>query len=688
MKYLTLTLIVLTGIVLSSPAVRAESSDEEKAIAVLQSGAGPAEKEAACLRLKQIATAKAIPALISLLSQEHMDQWALDVLETLPGAEAGEALTTALGTTSGKTRAAVANALGIRREARALPGLIALLADADSVTAGSAAKAVGRIGGPEAVAGLKKAAATPSPAHAAIVDALLDCADRLLAQKDAQAASALYQELYGSKEPDHVRVAAYRGVVLSAGDAAVSRVVEGLKVKDTVAQLACVELVRELPAANATAAFAALLTETAPLTRIGLLEALGQRGDATAADAVAAAALTPDPAVRLAAVRALVALGKTPPVPAFRKLRLSDQFYAEGAYYGDFNKDGKMDVVAGPFWFEGPDFQKKHQIREPKVYDPNGYSDNFLTYTADFNGDGWTDVFYVPFPSAEGYWYENPAGKDEPWKRHLAYTNVSNESPVWGDVNDDDRPELIFNIEGYLGYATYDPKKPDQPWVFHAVSTQDKRYQKFTHGVGFGDINGDKRVDLVEAVGWWEQPAEPKEGQPWAFHPFHFADAAAQILVADVDGDGLNDVITAWHCHHYGLVWYKQLKDRKGQINWKQNVILSPTPDLNSKDLRVSQLHAFALVDVNGDGLPDIVTGKRFWAHGPKGDKEPDAPAVVLWFELRRDARGGVTFVPHLIDDDSGVGTQVEASDLNGDGIPDVIVGNKKGIFVHLSKSP
>jgi hypothetical protein len=203
--------------------------------------------------------------------------------------------------------------------------------------------------------------------------------------------------------------------------------------------------------------------------------------------------------------------------------------------------------------------------------------------------------------------------------------------------------------------------------------------------VGFGDINGDRRVDVLEAVGWWEQPAEVKPGQPWTFHPFRFATDGAQMLVGDVNGDGLADVITAWHCHLYGLVWWQQVKGANGQPDWKQHVILSPTPDVSTADFRVSQMHALELVDMNGDGLKDILTGKRFWAHGPTGDKEPDAPAVVFWLELRRDGNGGATFVPHLIDDDSGVGTQVAATDLNGDGKLDVVVGNKKGIFVHLN---
>lgn len=374
-----------------------------------------------------------------------------------------------------------------------------------------------------------------------------------------------------------------------------------------------------------------------------------------------------------------------PGVPTFKKLQLSDKFTCEGAYYADFNKDGKLDVVAGPFWFEGPDFQKKHEVRPSKTFDPKGYSDNFLTFTGDFNGDGWPDILNVPTPGAEACWYENPAGKQQPWKQHSALKDVGNESPMWGDVNGDGRPELIYNITGYLGYATYDPAKPDEPWVFHAITPKGS-YHKYTHGIGFGDVNGDGRVDLIESIGWWEQPANVKSGEPWLLHPFKFADGGAQMFVYDVDGDGLNDIITVWHCHMYGLVWYKQVRDQKGQITWQQNVILPPKPDLKSDALRISQMHAVDLLDINGDGLKDILTGKRFWAHGPKGDAEPSAPAVVYWFELKRDKAKGATFIPHMIDDNSGVGTQVAAVDLNGDGIPDVIVGNKKGIFIHLSQ--
>src|SRR4026209_2518667 len=107
-------------------------------------------------------------------------------------------------------------------------------------------------------------------------------------------------------------------------------------------------------------------------------------------------------------------------VHSFKKMQLSDQFWGEGANYGDFNKDGKMDVVSGPFWWEGPDFQKKHEFYpatktftlkkedgsqekipgyEGALGKNNAYTeDNFFAFVYDFNGDKWTDILVVGFP--------------------------------------------------------------------------------------------------------------------------------------------------------------------------------------------------------------------------------------------------------------------------------------------------
>jgi hypothetical protein len=96
----------------------------------------------------------------------------------------------------------------------------------------------------------------------------------------------------------------------------------------------------------------------------------------------------------------------------------------------------------------------------------------------------------------------------------------------------------------------------------------------------------------------------------------------------------------------------------------------------------VSQTHALHCVDINGDGLKDLVTGKRWWAHGPKGDADPNAPAKLYWFEARKNSDGLIRFVPHEIDNDSGIGTQFVVTDINGDKLLDVVTANKKGVFV------
>ncbi len=380
--------------------------------------------------------------------------------------------------------------------------------------------------------------------------------------------------------------------------------------------------------------------------------------------------------------------------PTFKKLVLSDKYFAEGAYYGDFNDDGKGDIVAGPYWYAGPDFAKKYAIYDTSAFDPEKYSDNFGTFTGDFNGDGWQDVFICPHPGTQSYWYQNPGNPDHfeegQWKKHMALEEFGNESPMWGTVSRQIRINgPIYNMNGELGFGTPFRRNDGQDggvaWGFYGISNDDKRFHRYTHGIGAGDINGDGRTDLLEAKGWWEQP-EDSSRNPWKFHAFDFAEAAAQMLVYDFNGDELNDVVCAWHCHLYGIVYWKQVKNAEGDISFEKTEILPIDPKARPDALSFSQAHAFDLADFNGDGVKDFVTGKRFWAHGSKGDVEPDAPAVLYWFETQRLADGNINFVPHLIDSDSGVGTQVAAVDINEDGTPDVIVSNKKGTFVFLSE--
>jgi hypothetical protein len=363
-------------------------------------------------------------------------------------------------------------------------------------------------------------------------------------------------------------------------------------------------------------------------------------------------------------------------IRTWKKIKVTDKFYAEGANVGDFNRDGKMDVVAGPYWIEGPDFTKLHPFMEEKAYDPGNYSKNFFAFSYDINKDGWTDIIIYGFPGEDVSWYENPQGKEGPWTRHKVIEHLDNESPQFVDVNGDGVPDVVGSTDGKLGYWTI------ADWKFHPI-TPKGGYQRFTHGLGVGDVNGDGRMDILEANGWWEQP-KSLEGDPeWIFHKVKFGNGGAQMYAYDVNGDGLNDVITSIQAHGWGISWFEQQKDG----TFKEHVIIGSKVEDNKYGVRFSQPHAIDLVDMDGDGLKDIVSGKRYWAHGPKGDAEPSAPAVLYWFKLVRGKDGSVDFVPFMIDDDSGIGVQVIAADLNGDKYPDVVVGNKKGIFVHIGEA-
>lgn len=368
----------------------------------------------------------------------------------------------------------------------------------------------------------------------------------------------------------------------------------------------------------------------------------------------------------------------------FERMRISDQYYAEGAGFGDFNRDGTFDVVCGPFWYEGPDFAARHQFyqstSEGGVF-PNdrGYSDNFFSFGYDFNGDGWTDVLRLGFPGTPAYWYENRRDAGGDWPRHQALPAVDNESPAFLDITSDGRPEIICSMTGKLGYATFDPANPAAEWTFHAISDPGP-WNRFTHGLGIGDVNGDGRTDLLTASGWFEQP-ESTDGDPlWEPHPYKFCPGGAQMFAYDVDGDGDNDVITSLQAHAYGLSWFENVSAAEGTIDFIPHEIMSSTAEPGALGLTFSQLHAVDLHDMDGDGLRDIVTGKCYFAHN---GKDPGAfdPAVLYWFKLVR-GEDEAKFVPQLIDDNSGVGRQVSIGDLNDNGRPDIVVANKKGVFV------
>jgi hypothetical protein len=378
------------------------------------------------------------------------------------------------------------------------------------------------------------------------------------------------------------------------------------------------------------------------------------------------------------------------PVP-FRKFRLNPQFYSEGINFGDFDRDGKPDIAAGPYYYPGPDFARKVAFRLPRnaPFDTSGDSDCYSLFPFDFNGDGWTDLLSTrQAGGAEAVWYENPKGAAGYWPEHAAFPAVQNESAALLDIDRDGKPELITNSGGFGGWAAPDWSRPASAWTFRAV-TEKGDWGAFTHGIGAGDLNGDGRPDLIFPTGWWEQPAA-SAGPAWKSHAAAFwsrtaageGPGGAQILAYDVDGDGDSDVVSSLQAHAFGLAWFE---NQGAGATFAAHPLVGLPAEKEKYGVAFSQMHALALADLDGDGLMDLVTGKRKGAHG-NGVSDVDSPAVLYWFRLTRPSGQPPKFTPHLIDSEAGIGTQITVADVDGNGAPDILVARRRGAFVFFNE--
>lgn len=355
------------------------------------------------------------------------------------------------------------------------------------------------------------------------------------------------------------------------------------------------------------------------------------------------------------------------PMLRFEKSRIGDVVF-EAACACDINNDGVMDIVSGGYWFEGPDFVKSHKICD--VVAEGDYFDDFADIPLDVNGDGFVDIVSGAWFGKKLTWRENPKGQPVEWTVHDIAEVGNIERPCCFDIDQDGEIEFFPNTPGAPLHAFKLVKDAngkgagtfDQFVLFN---------QNSGHGLGFGDINGDGRPDIVLASGWLEAPENPFGGE-WPLHPeFDLGPSASvPILVHDVNGDGLNDLIVGAG-HDYGVFWWEQQRDGDGNRTWVKHAI----------DTERSQYHDLQLADIDNDGHVELITGKRYHAHSGH-DPGAEDPVGIYYFEIN-----GGQFVRRTIDygdpkECSGAGIYFWIADIDGNGWNDVIAPGKEGLYL------
>jgi hypothetical protein len=412
------------------------------------------------------------------------------------------------------------------------------------------------------------------------------------------------------------------------------------------------------------------------------------------------------------------AIATRPGALTYKKIVVHDKFMAETCAIADYNDDGQPDISSGRRWYEGPQFKVAHVYRDgqDELPLPNGGAQTFQNtpdaageFPWDLDGDGWTDLIVVK-ARATAVGYRNPGlfareVIDPPWRMRYIHVNPSGgEQQGLVDINGDGRPELFSSgtPPNSIGYYQVDWSDPDALWAYLPVAG--RIFSSYgIHGLGFGDVDGDGLPDLIDRNGvrlqrpraTWNATTCPGELCGWVQATFYDGAVAnerggSHMYAADFDGDGDADIFSADWAHGWGLAWYEQ----QPGLTFVRHQIMATNSEADLAKygpVAFSEPHALQVVDMDGDGVPDVVTGKSYLS-SPTFPPAPDPmgkPVAYVFKTVRNkpDANGApVTFEPHLVDDTLGVGMQFAVGHANTDGVLDLCVASKLGLAVFLGQ--
>jgi hypothetical protein len=358
----------------------------------------------------------------------------------------------------------------------------------------------------------------------------------------------------------------------------------------------------------------------------------------------------------------------------WKRVWVADETF-ESAGVFDVNGDGIPDIVSGAFWYPGPDFRKKLPVGPVKAY--GEYYDDFSTIALDVNGDGRLDFVTGGWWGNNLRWRENPGDPAKEWPEHVIGETGNVETTRAWDIDGCGTPEVVPNTPCRRDVTIFKLKKDaagkgmGEFERFTIFEFPEEEYQG--HGLGCGDVAGNGRMDIVLRKGWLECPADPWKGK-WIWHPaFELGSASVPVLVTDINGDGVNELIVG-SAHGYGLDWWQQTVV-KGKRSWTKH----PIDPFNA------QYHDLIWADIDGDGQCELVTGKRHRAHCGNEAGEWD-DVGIYYFKWT-----GESFAKQIIDygpigEGKGCGIHFALADLRGNGRLDLVAPGKDGLYVYFNE--
>lgn len=354
----------------------------------------------------------------------------------------------------------------------------------------------------------------------------------------------------------------------------------------------------------------------------------------------------------------------------FRKQVISSETFEAAAAF-DVDGDGVLDIVTGGYWYKGPTFRERFLIAD-NLRRYRDYYDEFSVIPMDVDGDGRTDFVTGGWWGNSLRWRRNPGrhvfGWDmTPWSEHVIEANAGNvETTRAWDVDGDGEVEIVPNTPNHALCAYKLTRDGTGAFRKHVIYPD-----KLGHGLGYGDVDGDGMGEFVTPRGILKRPPGGAWAGTWTLHPeFDLGkDASIPVIVADVNGDGVAELIVGG-AHSYGLAWYQQTTE-KGRRHWTKHLI----------DPGCSQYHDLHWADIDGDGVPELITGKRYLAHCGHDPGEYD-DLGIYYFKWTGSgfAKQVIAYGPP--GEGAGCGIQFALADLRGAGRLDVIAPGKDGLQV------